>query len=111
MEQGSLASGPSSSESVSDSSMIVMPLTPREPILLHGQIFKIWRKDAQCRADRKSHRPAAPELRYGETGRLQWGDHAGKFEQISDAEVASGRGGKDGLPVGFSDQIRVAVRL
>jgi hypothetical protein len=38
--------------------MIEMRLTPREPILLHGQIFKIWRKDAQCRDDRKSHRPA-----------------------------------------------------
>lgn len=81
-----------------------MPLTPREPILLHGQIFKIWRKDAQCRDDSPIV-PAAPELRCGETGRLQGGDHAGKFQQISDAEVASGRGWKDGLPVAFSGQI------
>ncbi|MDF2757328.1 MAG: hypothetical protein K0S94_2923 [Nitrospira sp.] len=82
--------------------MIEMPLTPREPILLHGQIFKIWRKDAQCRDDRNGHRPART---------LKGWYHSGKFQQISDAEVARGRGWKDGLPVPFSDQIGVAVRL
>jgi hypothetical protein len=65
---------------LSDSGMIEMPLTPREPILLRGQIFKIWRKDANAATIGNPIVPPAPELRYGETGSVTVG---GLRRQIS----------------------------